>query len=224
MSSKKVILLLLVFVFGCKSDEDATALLSGVQDQRRVEDSDSPNNSINYVNVNSPSGTSGNWKESWSSAVGSAIDEHSRELVMEVTLPPSDLANINCPGFNRAKENDKKRFWALFMSSISLYETDFNPNTRYWERGLNVWSEGLFQLSVSTGKYHRGCSHITKSNILGPIENIRCAVAVMRNQIRARGSLFPSRAYYWSVLTSSKRYKVQSFFKSQMAELRFCQL
>ncbi|MBK26719.1 MAG: hypothetical protein CME70_22150 [Halobacteriovorax sp.] len=224
MSNKKLILLLLVFVFGCKSEEEAAALLGGSGEQRVGDGPDSPSDSINYVNVRSPRGTSGKWKEAWSNAVGSAIDEHSRELAMEVTLPSSDLAKLNCPGFNQAKENDKKRFWALFMSSISLYETDFNPNTRYWERGLNLWSEGLFQLSVSTGRYHSGCGHITKDNILDPIGNIRCAVAVMRNQIRKRGSLFPTRAYYWSVLTTSKKYKVQNFFKSQMAGLSFCQL
>jgi hypothetical protein len=219
MNTRKALLLLVLLVFGCKSEEEARSLVGLEQISE-----DGGTTPLDYVTVKSPRGTSGTWENEWSQAVGSAIDEHSRELVMEVTLPSTDLATVNCPGFNRAKENDKKRFWALFLSSISLYETDFNSNTRYWERGLNVWSEGLFQLSVSTGKYHRGCSHISSSNILNPGANIKCAVAVMRNQIRSRGSIFPSKPYYWSVLTSYKKYKVQNFFKSQMSELAFCSL
>lgn len=220
MNTRKVLLLLVIFIFGCKSEEEASSLIE--LEIVSEEGGTGAVDSINYVTVKSPRGTSGTWETSWSEAVGNAIDEHSRELVMEVTLPSYDLAAVNCPGFNQAKENDKKRFWALFLSSISLYETDFNPRTRYWERGLNVWSEGLFQLSVSTGKYHRGCSHINSSNILNPISNIRCAVAVMRNQIRKKGSIFPSKPYYWSVLTSSKKYMVQNFFKTQMSSLSFC--
>lgn len=221
MKMRRLVFLILVTLFGCKSEEliEATGN-SPVERRPGIGDPDY----IDYPDVTSPSGTSGTWEKSWSEQVGLSLDDHSSELITDVTLPSADLAALNCPDYNDASEIDKKRFWALFFSSISLYETDFEPDTRYWERGLNVWSEGLFQLSVSTGRYHNGCEHLTKDNILDPIDNIDCAVAVMRNQLRARGSLFPSRAYYWSVLTTTKKYKVQSFFKSQMEELSFCQL
>lgn len=209
---------LVLLLTGCGNNEDSD-LLAGGQFQSNPKEGD-----INYIDVTSPPYTAGNWLKEWSQAVGNAIDEHSRGLVMDVTIPSYDLSKLNCPGFNSAREEDKKRFWALFFASISLYESSYDPNTRYWETGLNVWSEGLFQLSVSTGRYHQGCGHITKENILHPLANIKCAVAVMRNQMRVRGSLFPSRAYYWSVLTTSKKYKVQNFFKSQMGSLSFCQL
>jgi hypothetical protein len=214
--------LILTTLVSCNS-EDQLALGPNdpVGGQRGV---DPDRGHIDYADVDSPPGTSGTWKRSWSAQVGSSIDDHSTELIDEADIPYADLEALNCLGYTDASEEDKKRFWALFFSSISLYETDFNPNTRYWERGLNVWSEGLFQLSVSTGRYHSGCEHLSEENILDPFDNIDCAVAVMRNQMRVRGSLFPSRAYYWSVLTSTKKYKVQSFFKSQMSELSFCQL
>jgi hypothetical protein len=225
MSTQKFLIMISTLISflltGCDNKEELEGILGGNVDGSTKVEGDK---SINYVNVISPRGTSGKWLEEWSKAVGNAIDEHSRGLVMDVTIPASDLNALNCPGFNDARENDKKRFWALFMASISLYESSYNPNTRYWETGLNLWSEGLFQLSVSTGKYHEGCGHITKENILNPLANIKCAVAVMRNQMRVRGSLFPYKAYYWSVLTTYKKYKVQSFFKSQMGSLSFCQL
>lgn len=222
MNMRKLVFLILVTLVGCKSEE---ALESAEATPPRGEQQigDDPS-SIDYPDVNSPPGTGGTWKKSWSRQVGHSLDEHSQELITDVEIPSSDLAALNCPDYNEASADDKKRFWALFFSSISLYETDFNPNTRYWERGLNVWSEGLFQLSVSTGRYHNGCEHLSSDNILDPLGNIACAVGVMRNQMRVRGSLFPSRAYYWSVLTTTKKYKVQNFFKSQMSELSFCQL
>ena len=229
MKTQKLLVLFILFIFGCSSEEDpASGLqgnLTGKENQEQDQNDDQNQDvSINYVNIESPRGTRGTWKKEWSQEVGKAIDEHSRALVMETTIPESDLVKLNCKGFNDAKEEDKKRFWALLFSSISLYESDFVPTTRFWERGLNLWSEGLFQLSVSTGKYHTGCGHLTKENILEPLGNVNCAVAVMRNQMRVRGALFPGKAYYWSVLSSSTRFKVQSFFKSQMSELSFCHL
>ncbi len=222
MKMRKLVFLILFTLVSCKSEEQlGLASNDPVGGQRDVGGDPSH---IDYTDVESPLGTRGKWKMSWSTQVGNSIDDHSIELVDDATIPYSDLEALDCHGYTDASEEDKKRFWALFFSSISLYETDFNPNTRYWERGLNVWSEGLFQLSVSTGRYHNGCEHLTSDNILDPHGNIDCAVAVMRNQMRVRGSLFPSRAYYWSVLTTVKKYKVQNFFKSQMSELSFCQL
>jgi len=215
MKTRRILLISAIFLFGCQSDEEA-------QTSRASLATEEGSSKIKYVSVKSPKGTRGQWLKAWSKEVGKAIDLHSKELVTGVTLPQADLQRINCLGFNNARENDKKRFWALFLSSISLFETDFNPNTRYWERGMNVWSERLFQLSVSTSRYHYGCEDLSSSNILQPSSNISCAVAVLRNQIRKKGALFPLNPYYWSVLSSSKKYKVQNFFKSQMAELSFC--
>lgn len=222
MKMRNVFLVILVILTGCKSEEQPRPLGADPDGgQRQIGEGPSV---INYSDVTSPSGTRGTWEKSWSREVGHSLDEHSTVLLTDVRISKSDLSALNCLGFNDASEVDKKRFWALFFSSISLFETDFNPRTRYWERGLNVWSEGLFQLSVSTGRYHQGCEHIRSENILDPLGNIKCAVAVMRNQMRVRGSLFPSKAYYWSVLTTTKKYKVQNFFKSQMNKLSFCQL
>jgi hypothetical protein len=150
MKMRNIFLLILVTLAGCKSEDQASLLgADPVGGQRQIEDD--PSN-IDYSDVTSPSGTRGTWEKSWSREVGHSLDQHSTVLLTDVRIPKSDLAALNCLGFNDATEVDKKRFWALFFSSISLFETDFNPRTRYWERGLNVWSEGLFQLSVSTGR------------------------------------------------------------------------
>jgi hypothetical protein len=167
------------------------------------------------------------WQKAWSNDLLKYLDE---TYLPEMNLSQGDLARLGCPGYNQAKAQTRKTFWLVFMASISSQESAFNPKTRYWEDSLDEWSEGLFQLSLSDRKPKGGCSLINSRSILTPRPNIFCALDIMENQVlgsrryqRPRGTLFPSRPYYWSVLTRPKaQAKVIEFFKRHLDELPFC--
>ena len=167
------------------------------------------------------------WQKTWSKDLLKYLDE---TYLPEINLSQGDLNRLGCSGYNQALPEERKTFWLVFMASISSQESAFNPKTRYYEDALNEWSEGLFQLSISDRKPKGGCSLINSRTILTPRANIFCALDIMENQVlgsrryqRPRGTLFPLRAYYWSVLTKPKaQLRVIEFFKRHLDELPFC--
>jgi hypothetical protein len=167
------------------------------------------------------------WQDKWSKAMMSYLDEIA---LIDLPVNESDLRQVNCSGHRQATREERKHFWIVFMASISSQESAFNPKTRYYERALGEWSEGLFQLSVSNRKPKGGCSLINKQTILRPLPNIYCALVIMENQVRGSrryhrptGVLFPTRPYYWSVLTRMPaKGRVIEFFKRHIDDLPFC--
>jgi hypothetical protein len=85
-----------------------------------------------------------------------------------------------------------------------------------------VLSVGLLQLSYGDEQRHPDCPlDATAANITQPEVNLRCGVAIMRDQLAVRSTLFPRRAYYWSVLTR-KRAQIVSDFERHRDQLGFC--
>ncbi len=166
------------------------------------------------------------WKSSWTQFIYDSLDDNTG--LLENDIVERDLAIINCSNFNSLSKNQRKMFWALLMSSVSHFESSFNPNERYYESSMGKYSEGLFQLSTSDSSYYSNCD-VDSENILDPKENIRCAISILDVQIegsssREPGRIFPESYFYWSVLTrSSSKIKVQNFFKERVGNLLpFC--
>lgn len=230
------VLILLSFIVGCGGKESAP----GIQLNPRVSDQDTSNPQTPPSPTPIPDQDNGppkiselrwyphSWEGRWSKAMMSYLDETS---LIDLHINEQDLERLSCAGYKGASREDRKHFWIVFMASISSQESAFNPRTRYYERQLGEWSEGLFQLSVSNRKPKGGCSLIDKETILRPLPNIYCALDIMENQIRGSrryqrptGRLFPTTPYYWSVLTRMPaKGKVIEFFKRHLDDLPFCQ-
>jgi hypothetical protein len=180
------------------------------------------------VKIKAPRHYKHKWKESWSESLSDELSATSVGM-LDTQISSQDLEKLECTGFKTASEFERINFWIVLFASISLRESSFNPKSRYYERKLRNYSEGLLQLSVSDGKYYKKCKHITKVSILDPHSNLRCGVHIMKKQISGSkahrlppGRIFPSRSFYWSVLTTSVKRKVQAFFKSHLDQLSFC--
>jgi hypothetical protein len=165
------------------------------------------------------------WSSEWMNYTASVVERHASELLETPGLPMGDISKL-CPGFSVATRGQKTAFWTLFVASIAYPESGFNPRSRFLEPPpLSKWSEGLLQLStddyVSHGDF---CDFMSEPDrILSPRENIRCGVMILRNQIRQRGTLWPSTFYYWSVLTTRKSAVVRRVFRENAAKhLGFC--
>lgn len=163
------------------------------------------------------------WPSSWSEIVMRAIEDQNSSL-LRVDINESDLEKLNCRSYSNFSREDKIRFWTLFMSSISHFESNFNPNTRFWESSLGKYSEGLLQLSVDDSENHDFCD-LNSITILNPKENLTCGVSILDKQIRGsgkreEGELFPKRYFYWSVLSREVLInKVTTFFKSKSSKI-----
>ena len=137
--------------------------------------------------------------------------------------PPSEVREL-CPGYFEASREERKAFWALLFASIARLESGFDPESTFLEpRPLRTLSVGLLQLSYGDQERHDGCPlNPMDANITDPAVNLRCGVAILRNQLASRNTLFPRRYYYWSVLTR-KREQVQRDFLQHRDQLGFCQ-
>ncbi|WP_127717922.1 transglycosylase SLT domain-containing protein [Halobacteriovorax sp. HLS] len=162
------------------------------------------------------------WPESWTQIVYEALESQNSEL-LHISPSTSDLAFLSCQNYHEFSRAQKKKFWTIFLASISHFESSFNPRTRYWESTMNKYSEGLFQLSVDDSANYDYCD-LSSDTILNPLENISCGVNILEKQLRGGysrepGRLFPPRSFYWSVLTSAKsKQKVRLFFKKRASK------
>ncbi len=165
------------------------------------------------------------WQSSWSDSVISKVEELG---LSEQEVDLSDLLALNCLGYTMASAKQRRFFWLTLVASVASEESAFNPKTRYYERSLGEWSEGLMQLSISNQWHGEECNELDRFSILDPHTNLKCGVRILSNQLRGgrrrmANRIFPTSSYYWSTLTTpSKKNKVIAFFKQHLKELPFC--
>jgi hypothetical protein len=164
------------------------------------------------------------WKQEWNLVIAEALEDVGQPLLEDDKVPAEDVRAL-CPRYFHASREEKKAFWALLFASIARLESGFDPERTFMEpRPLRTLSVGLLQLSYGDQERHAGCLlEPMEANITDPAVNLRCGVAILRNQLAARNTLFPRRYYYyWSVLTR-KREHIERDFVQHRGQLGFCQ-
>jgi hypothetical protein len=163
------------------------------------------------------------WKQEWNLVIAEALDDIGQPLLEDDKVPAEEVRAL-CPGYFETSREERKAFWALLFASIARLESGFDPENTFLEpRPLRTLSVGLLQLSYGDQERHAGCPlNPMDANITDPAVNLRCGVAILRNQLAARNTLFPRRYYYWSVLTR-KREQIQRDFMQHRGQLGFCQ-
>lgn len=96
--------------------------------------------------------------------------------------------------------------WVNLLASMTKYESDFDPNQVYVEKGLGgQHSVGLLQLSLTDRAY--GCAFSTESDIKDPTKNLQCAAKILKKLVGQDGVISNSNnrggARYWSTLRST---------------------
>lgn len=178
------------------------------------------------------------WNPEWDTVIMNAIPP--RMLSKEV---PADV-KVACPRFFELTTDQMKTFWAYFLQSVAVPESDFLLTDKYNEIGIkapdrvtgkpNV-SEGLLQLSYQDTKLH-GCAFDWKADqarkpgelatIHDPVLNLECGVKILNKQLFGPGrvpprTLFPAKDYYWSVLTRGEP-GLEQVMKQLAGVPRFC--
>jgi hypothetical protein len=162
------------------------------------------------------------WKQEWNQVIAEALEDIGQPLLEDDKVPADEVRAL-CPGYFDASREEKKAFWALLFASIARLESGFDPERTFMEpRPLRTLSVGLLQLSYGDQTRHAGCPlEPMEANITDPAVNLRCGVAILRNQLSARSTLFPKRFYYWSVLTR-KRSQIERDFLQHREQFGFC--
>lgn len=104
-------------------------------------------------------------------------------------------------------ENGVLNFWANIFVTMSKFESNWNPSTKYRE-SFGVTSRGLYQISVpSVNQTRYGCGVKNEMDLHKPEINIPCAVRIFSYWVRSDGvirgkvgSSWRGPARYWSVV------------------------
>ncbi|MES2801001.1 MAG: transglycosylase SLT domain-containing protein [Bdellovibrionota bacterium] len=167
---------------------------------------------------------------SWSEHIYNELPTLGPELL---TVNPVD-AKIFCPNFSNLSKSERKQFWAFFISSMSKFESGFDPNESYTEnfkdsRHKYIVSRGLLQISIESSKGYR-CGFTTERELHNPAKNLSCGIKILNhwmkkdNRIASRLGLgWRGGARYWAVLRQSRKQSYQSIVKWSNA-LPFCKL
>lgn len=87
-----------------------------------------------------------------------------------------------CQNFDSFSPDQKTLFWLRFFSILSEMECTYRPKqvTHDTAVGPNIYSSGLFQLSIESAQYKPfGCTMIkAQEDLLDPHKNIQCAIRI----------------------------------------------
>jgi hypothetical protein len=209
---KKLMLLLLLLISSCGSDNDVDSQVRGTAPV------------IIGVNAFSVSDIylDDKWERAYSQMIYNTLEYQQSPLLHDLSAS-GDLSSLECSNYNQLSREQRKMFWALFFASLARYESGFNPQTRYYEPTLGHYSEGLLQLSISDSRYHQFCN-LNEQTILQPKENLECGIDIMSKQLAQTGRLFPAKSFYWSVLSvyTTKRKFIDFFTARVLDILPFC--
>lgn len=112
--------------------------------------------------------------DQWARETLAALDSHGVALVSNV---PGDVAAF-CPAYSSQGPDERRAFWAGFLSSLAKHESTWNPRAK---GGGGKWL-GLMQIAPSTWRGY-GCS----GEILDGGDNLACAVKIMAKQVGRDG-------------------------------------
>lgn len=146
-----------------------------------------------------------------------------------------------CPKFKFLSADEQVNAAGMFISGMTRYESNHNPLVRYHEAtmgidpvtDLPVYSEGLLQLSYQDTLYYPFCTFNWEADknlsptdpaktILDPMNNLKCGLGILANQVRRRGTLVVSTGAYWAVLKQGGAYQKIDQIAAIVKTLDFC--
>jgi len=159
-----------------------------------------------------PAGATARWgdtpqRRAWTEAAWAAVKANGTALWRPAFLP-QDIAAY-CPAYGAQDETGRQLFWVGLLSSLALFESNYDPAVTYREsfpdaQGEPVISRGLLQLSIESANGY-GCGITDAQQLHDPATNIACAVRILNRQVPRGGSIsarvngtWNGAAAYWS--------------------------
>ena len=116
----------------------------------------------------------------WTRVAMSAVQTHGRPLIETV---PRDIAEW-CPAYPEQDDEDRAKFWTAFLSTLSRYESTFNPAA---VGGGGLWF-GLLQIYPQTADF-RKCRVRSGEGLKHGPSNLNCAVRIMAITVPRDGAI-----------------------------------
>lgn len=163
-------------------------------------------------------------------------------LITEVTKNFDNLSQATdtqnfCPKFKSLNKEKQIIAFAEILIGVMKYESAWDPNSRMKEdlgtdhvTGMQVWSEGLLQLSYGDKEWAPWCEFnwpkdkllpIAQRTITNPRINMACGIRIFANQIKSKKVITPVSGY-WSVLNTGSRYKKVAEIQTRVKSLEVC--
>lgn len=119
--------------------------------------------------------------------------------------------NRFCPKAASLNDAQLKQAWAELFIGTMQRESSWVPTTRYYEKTMGYYSEGLLQLSYPDKQWATWCRFDEKGDakypaddprrtILNPEINMECGVGIMARQIDKFKKIVVKQGLYWAVL------------------------
>lgn len=187
------------------------------------------------------------WKNEYSKGIADQFDKDHMRALKKQKINEGDLSLIGCKGYNYATDEEKKKFWILFLSAVSKPESNFNPSEEYSESD-GTTSTGMLQIDPASS--NRWCSSLAKergrgsfgsSDMQNPLTNLQCGLQMLQFQVMGvpmgrpmkqtrsdlEGRLFTGNTFwYWSVLSdknsNGKKQVIDWFRVHAQRQFKFC--
>ncbi len=131
-----------------------------------------------------------------------------------------------CPKFKTLTKEQKAHVWSEFWVWVAYHESGWNPKSKYFEKTMGYYSEGLLQLSYVDKEWAPYCKFPVKQDaaesILDPIINLDCGLKIMSKQIQSKGKIIVSSGVYWAVIKDGGMYQKIDAITGKTKALPFC--
>jgi len=181
------------------------------------------------------------WGDNYTRAIEEQFNKDYMFPLRQQKLAEEDLTTLGCLGYNTATREEKKRFWVLFLASLSKPESDMKA-------GDNTSGNlGLLQIDVRAA--NQWCKvlaeeikrPITSSDLYNPEINLKCGLIMMQHQVlgvllghppkqtepQLEGRVFTGKTtWYWGPLRDSEpkqKQKIIDMFRVHaQVQFPFC--
>lgn len=165
------------------------------------------------------------WEFSYSEAIVEEFLKADFAPLFQMNLKREDLTRLQCPGFNRATNIQKMKFYLTLLASIAEAESDFKNSSRSMAPN-GTTNIGLFQMDVKAANAHtkNALGTITDHDLSYGEMNSRVGAHVLKNQLTKKGPVIFRGDYYWEVLNPNRGSikNVVKYFHEHLDQLEFC--
>lgn len=174
-----------------------------------------------------PSSAKREWDPKYTDSLYQTLSEPSFEEFLKQKIDDEDLKKANCPEFNDLDNEDKKKFYIVYLAAIAEAGSDYNTEDASYSKGDGTTNYGLLQIDPKSAKAHAGSvleKPIDASSLKQYQNNLKAGAYVLKHQIAgkiATGRLFPDKTYYWPTLKYSQS-RILGTMSSNASNLPFC--
>ena len=126
------------------------------------------------------------WKNEYTDFLYKTLSGPSFDILLSQKIEPADLEKMNCTNFNELNNDEKKKFYIVYLAAISEASSDYDSKNESYSKSDKTTNYGLLQIDPQSAIRHAGSvigKSVGKEELTNYETNLQVGAYILKHQI-----------------------------------------